>query len=112
MRTRFFLPHGAKPSKRKHTTKLTGIKEVRTGHSEIIWKLKTKQNMNPEVWELREEALCNSDRLMSPVVCSLLAGEARGRAWGMEVGRSRHSPLHENPSPVDRRRSVRTKRRV
>lgn len=35
------------------------------GQREIIWKLKTKQNMDPGVWELKREVLCNSSQLMS-----------------------------------------------
>lgn len=78
------------------------------GQREIIWKLKTKQNMNPGVWELKREVLCNSSQLMSSQPVLWPTREAK-RLGDMEVGRTQTFSFGSKAQPhMCRMRSVRT----
>lgn len=86
-----------------------GRGENPAGQREIIWKLKTKQTMNPGVWELKREVLCNSSQLMSLEPVLRPTGEAKGKG-GCEVGRTQTLSLgSEAQHSVFRMRSGRTK---
>lgn len=65
--------------------------------------------MNPGVWELKREVLCNSSQLMSLQPVLWLTREAKGRG-DVEVGRTQTFSFGSKAQPyVCRMRSVRTK---